>query len=98
MLSEAFRVLQPGGILGLSVMGRATPYAFLDIIFNACQELQITVPKMRSQRHLAEPEKLAKIISDAGFGQVLTYEYNVPIPYTNTEETLEVLLDFAHVK
>jgi ubiquinone/menaquinone biosynthesis C-methylase UbiE len=85
MLDQMFRVLQPGGRVGISVWGRAEESFALTVFNSACQKLGIELPSVRSNFHLGTKEVLVPLVKAAGFCDVLAWH----VPTVYNESTAE---------
>lgn len=74
MLSEAYRVLQPGGKVGFTVWGRKENSRFFTIIPQVLGKYGIqSSTNERSNFHLSDRDLLINILEKAGFKNVLCW-------------------------
>ena len=73
MLQEIFRVLKPGGRMGVSVWGRPEESLAITIFGIACQRVGLEPPMVRSNFHLGEETVLKPMVKAAGFVEVLAW-------------------------
>eukprot|EP00357_Protocruzia_adherens_P019701 CAMPEP_0115015500 /NCGR_PEP_ID=MMETSP0216-20121206/26813_1 /TAXON_ID=223996 /ORGANISM="Protocruzia adherens, Strain Boccale" /LENGTH=209 /DNA_ID=CAMNT_0002385647 /DNA_START=84 /DNA_END=710 /DNA_ORIENTATION=- len=72
-ISEAYRVLQPGGRAVASVWGRKEHSTYFWLPMQVQEEIGIETSGDRSNFHLNDPEKLKALFEEAGFSQVRTW-------------------------
>ncbi|CAG9323190.1 unnamed protein product [Blepharisma stoltei] len=93
MLSEAYRILAPGGIAAFSVWGRQENSSFHTVLSDAIEEaMGPSQDHKRSNFHLNDPLRLKALIKAAGFSKVLTYFTLAPCGYRTVEEAMESYL------
>jgi ubiquinone/menaquinone biosynthesis C-methylase UbiE len=81
MLAEAFRVLRPGGVCAVSVLGTENSFIKLSHKLTAFSSKQAPDPEVRSHFHLNDSSKVLSLISEAGFTQPLHFSeiYQFPL-------------------
>lgn len=82
MLSEAYRVLQPGGFAAFSVWANKEDCTLFSIPERALKRLGVTSSKknIRSKYHLADESRLKALIRAAGFEGIITYQEISAVP------------------
>ena len=93
MLSEAFRVLQPGGIAMLTVWGRKEQDNFWELpsCFSAGSTTSSDAPAARTNYHLNDPEKLKAMVKAAGFTRCLWYFSTIPMNFSTVDEVVDAV-------
>lgn len=86
MLQEIFRVLTPGGRMGVSVWGRPEESFALTIFISACKKVGITPPCVRSNFHLGTEEVLKPLVKSAGFIDLLSWHQQTVFHELTAEE------------
>lgn len=90
-ISEAYRVLQQGGIAGFTVWGRKENSKFFRFLPDILEKLELSkpVPGAKSQFDLNNQEVLVQDFKDAGFSFVKSYYSVTNTLFNSVEEFLE---------
>ena len=82
MLSEAYRVLEPGGLAAFSVWANKNDCTLFSIPERTLKRMGITQPKknVRSKYHLSDEGRLRTMLRTAGFEDVMTYQEISAVP------------------
>lgn len=86
MLKEMFRVLKPGGRMGISVWGRSEESFALTVFNSACEKLGIEVPSVRSNFYLGTKDSLVPIVKNSGFVDILAWHSPTVYSESSAEE------------
>ena len=88
-IAEAFRVLRPGGIAAISVVGDREKSSLLDTCLRLNEKYGST--RFRNCAHLSNPAGFKQLLTSIGFSKVITYEEFCYLPVLDVprlEETL----------
>jgi ubiquinone/menaquinone biosynthesis C-methylase UbiE len=86
MLNEAYRVLRPGGKIGISVWGKEELSRFQTLIPEAFKKNnQILEETIRSNFHLNDKKKLRYLLESAGFVEIKIWDQFIPMPVEERE-------------
>lgn len=88
MISEAFRVLKPGGKAIMSVWGQKEGSTQFTTIGKILGAEGIQLPKVRDSWHLNDKDSTIKLFANAGFKNILGWNQFIPFKPA-TEEDLE---------
>jgi ubiquinone/menaquinone biosynthesis C-methylase UbiE len=93
-LSEAYRILQEGGVAAFTVWGRPENSSFFTFFPSILKHVGIETPKPpRTLFHLGDKEKLEKDVRDAGFKSVKLFYTQTNLIPNSSEELYEF---FSH--
>jgi ubiquinone/menaquinone biosynthesis C-methylase UbiE len=73
MLAEAYRVLRPGGLCAVSVIGVESSFIMMAGKANLLAKRAAADPEARTYLHLSDPNKVLTLIFEAGFTQPLHF-------------------------
>ena len=98
-LAESRRVLKPGGRHVLSVMGNPAGSAWVTVISKALVSLEM-IPAVDPNApggifSLSDPQKLTRMLNDAGYGNVRTEEMEFHLPFADFDDYWSFILEFA---
>lgn len=91
MLDEAFRVVKKGGKVGFSVWGGKEKSKFFTTVPMVLKKYGVELPNDRSNFHLNEREKVMKMMTEAGFKNVLCWYQFFPFNFDEEGEYEKIL-------
>jgi len=97
MLSEAFKVLKPGGEIILSIGSNFEGSTFFNAAPKAISRLGIKRNESRDGWHLSDKKSLLRLLEEAGFSNIVIWEQFVPMKRFPEEELQEIATRFAGV-
>ncbi|KAL4438926.1 hypothetical protein ABPG74_016646 [Tetrahymena malaccensis] len=98
MIQEARRVLKIGGYAGFTVWGdkqRSKFFTLVPSILN--KQFGIKLPRVRSNFHLNDKQKLIEMLENQGFTNVICWNQFQPFPYVDQDD-IQLLFNHPIVK
>lgn len=86
MLSEALRVLKPGGRAGFTVWGRKELSKFFTTVPTVMRRNGFVLPQDRSNFHLGDKDKMISMVKTIGYVEVLAWYQFSAFCFTKEEE------------
>ncbi|EWS73174.1 UbiE/COQ5 methyltransferase (macronuclear) [Tetrahymena thermophila SB210] len=87
MIQEANRVLQPGGYAGFTVWGDKQRSRFFTLVPSILhRQFGIKLPKVRSNFHLNDKQKLINMLEQFGFTNIVCWNQFQPFPYVDKDD------------
>jgi ubiquinone/menaquinone biosynthesis C-methylase UbiE len=91
MLAEAYRVLRPGGICAVIVLGSESSLVKLSYKVADFGGRKVPDPEVRSRFHLTDPSKVLSLISETGFVQPLYFSEFYQFPFNSPQAVVDLL-------
>jgi ubiquinone/menaquinone biosynthesis C-methylase UbiE len=91
MLAEAFRVLRPGGLCAVSVLGSESSFADLIMKVIASCRSRVSASEEPKVLSLTDPSKVLSLISEAGFIQPLYFTEFYQFPFNSPQAMVDLL-------
>jgi ubiquinone/menaquinone biosynthesis C-methylase UbiE len=91
MLAEAFRVLRPGGLCAVSVLGKENFFAYLCMKVEASCRSRGLAPQEPKLLRLADPIDVLRLISEAGFIQPLYFSEFHQYPLKSPQAVVDLI-------
>jgi len=95
--TEALRVLQPGGSLGVSVFGNdfeKNTYMKLMKQFREFTNIPYHATILENLKTMGDPDTFRDLVRNAGFSRVISFGINTVYPYGTPEEAKDLYLTF----
>jgi len=97
ILTEAFRVLKPNSILGLSIQGKRASNRIANVFDSIRSSLNIEKP-LKLKKDFRNPSKIGQILKDCGFHRTVFFYEQCHYPSRDIQELKNFFLEEPTVK